>query len=156
MPSNKDAFPSTSLAHSRTIFLDICVRWIVRMSLGAMSFRFLDLGELPSQLTPSAVFSVSDRFKMLWINAVMNTAKVVNFQPIRNSTYHLLVSVSMGTNTFPLSVLNIKRTITRLKASTCPNPTTIFSTLVNLAPKPIFNIHNTIIPRITTIVKEEL
>ena len=153
MPSLSYAFPSASLAHSCPVLLDICVRWIVRVSLRAMSFLFLDLSEPQSQLTPSAIFSVSDRFKVFWINAIMGATKMVKFQSNRYFADHKFVSIPVDTNTFPLSVLNIKRTIARLKASACPNPTTIFSILINLVPKSPFNIHKTIIPRITTEVK---
>ena len=153
-PSQSYTFTSTGLAHSSSIFFDVGVNGIVGMPLRTVSFLSLQFRKLQSQLTSPTVFLMGNSLKVFRVHTSVVPAKMVKFQANWYIAYKELISKSMGTNTFPLIGLNIKRTISRLKTSTHPNPATIFSVLINLVPKSIFNIHNTIIPRITTEDKE--
>ena len=152
-PSQSYAFSPTSFTHSCSISFDVGVKEVVGMSLRAMCFLPLYLGKLQPQLAALAVFLVGDCFKMSRVNASVVSTKMVKLQARWYIAYNKLIGKSMGTNTFPLTVFNIKRTISRFKISSHPNPTAIFSILFNLVPKSIFYVHNTIISRITTKVK---
>lgn len=144
------------LTHSCAVFLNICVKGIIRVSSWAMSFLPLYFCKLQSIFPALAIFPVCHNLKMGRIHASVISAKMVKFFPNWDWGNKQFIGKSMGTCILPTAFLYAKYSIARFIFTRRPIPAIVFVTLSDFCPKSflywlIFCIHKSIVSRITTL-----